>query len=193
MAQVHRRAGTGNGGEALDVYEYAYLAGGEQRVLESAIIALVERGTLSLRAGRLRTVDAEQPPHPVERAVIAACPRSKRVEEVFEDLRHREEIDALVHRLVHLGLVRDWHRRPTRAGRRQLAAAVSQGTLPAYVLEGTAALAPGPVRAGLSGPHTLPDGLGRTLRRMGKALEDDSDTTSGGYGGGGDGGGGGGD
>ncbi|MFD0124911.1 MULTISPECIES: TIGR04222 domain-containing membrane protein [Streptomyces] len=193
MAQVHRRAGTGNGGEALDVYEYAYLAGGEQRVLESAIIALVERGTLSLRAGRLRTVDAEQPPHPVERAVIAACPRSKRVEEVFEDLRHREEIDALVHRLVHLGLVRDWRRRPTRAGRRQLAAAVSQGTLPAYVLEGAAALAPGPVRAGLSGPHTLPDGLGRTLRRMGKALEDDSDTTSGGYGGGGDGGGGGGD
>ncbi|MFB6512158.1 TIGR04222 domain-containing membrane protein [Streptomyces virginiae] len=193
MAQVHRRAGTGNGGEALDVYEYAYLAGAEQRVLESAIIALVERGTLSLRAGRLRTVDAEQPPHPVERAVIAACPRSKRVEEVFEDLRHREEIDALVHRLVHLGLVRDWRRRPTRAGRRQLAAAVSQGTLPAYVLEGAAALAPGPVRAGLSGPHTLPDGLGRTLRRMGKALEDDSDTTSGGYGGGGDGGGGGGD
>ncbi|MFF1368281.1 TIGR04222 domain-containing membrane protein [Streptomyces virginiae] len=185
MAQVHRRAGTGNGGEVLDVYEYAYIAGGEQRVLESAIIALVERGTLSLRAGRLRTVDAEQPPHPVERAVIAACPRSKRVEEVFEDLRHREEIDALVHRLVHLGLVRDWRRRPTRAGRRQLAAAVSQGTLPAYVLEGTAALAPGPVRAGPSGPHTLPDGLGRTLRRMGKALEDDSDTTSGGYGGGG--------
>ncbi|MFD4741225.1 TIGR04222 domain-containing membrane protein [Streptomyces virginiae] len=193
MAQVHRRAGTGSGGEVLDVYEYAYLAGGEQRVLESSIIALVERGTLSLRAGRLRTVDAEQPPHPVERAVIAACPRSKRVEEVFEDLRHREEIDALVHRLVHLGLVRDWRRRPTRAGRRQLAAAVSQGTLPAYVLEGTTALAPGPVRAGLSGPHTLPDGLGRTLRRMGKALEDDSDTTSGGYGGGGDGGGGGGD
>ncbi|WP_371592827.1 TIGR04222 domain-containing membrane protein [Streptomyces virginiae] len=193
MAQVHRRAGARNGGEALDVYEYAYLAGGEQRVLESAIIALVERGTLSLRAGRLRTVDAEQPPHPVERAVIAACPRSKRVEEVFEDLRHREEIDALVHRLVHLGLVRDWRRRPTRAGRRQLAAAVSQGTLPVYVLEGAAALAPGPVRAGLSGPHTLPDGLGRTLRRMGKALEDDSDTTSGGYGGGGDGGGGGGD
>lgn len=52
MAQVHRRAGTGNGGEVLDVYEYAYIAGGEQRVLESAIIALVERGTPSLRAGR---------------------------------------------------------------------------------------------------------------------------------------------
>ncbi|MFF4265959.1 TIGR04222 domain-containing membrane protein [Streptomyces virginiae] len=193
MARIHRRAGTGSGGEVLDVYAYAYLAGGEQRVVESAIIALVERGTLSLGAGRLRTVDAEQPPHPVERAVIAACPRSKRVEEVFEDLRHREEIDALVHRLVHLGLVRHWRRRPTRAGRRQLAAAVSEGTLPAYVLEGTAALAPGPVRAGPSGTHTLPDGLGRTLRRMGKALEDDSDNTSGGYGGGGDGGGGGGD
>lgn len=180
--------------QVLDVYDHAYLAGGEQRVLESAIIALVERGTLSLRAGRLRTVDAERPPHPVERAVIAACPRSKRVEEVFEDLRHREEIDALARRLVHLGLVRDWRRRPTRAGRLRLAAAVSEGTLPAYVLEGTTALAPGPVRAGLSGPHTLPDGLGRTLRRMGKALEDDSDHTSGGYGGGGgDGGGGGGD
>ncbi|WP_030715811.1 TIGR04222 domain-containing membrane protein [Streptomyces sp. NRRL S-237] len=192
MAQVYRRTGAGSGGEVLDVYEYAYLAGGEQRVMESAIIALVERGTLSLRAARLRTVDEEQPPHPVERAVIAACPRSKRVDEVVEDLRHREEIDAVARRLVHLGLVRNWRRQPTRAGRRHLAAAASEGTLPAYVLEGTAALAPGPVRAGLRGTHTLPDGLGRTLRRMGKALEDDSDHTSDGYGGGGDGGGGGG-
>ncbi|MFG2973537.1 TIGR04222 domain-containing membrane protein [Streptomyces sp. NPDC048331] len=180
-----------SGGAALDPYDHAYLAGGEQRVMESAIIALVERGTLSLRAARLRVVDAEHPPHPVERAVIAACPRSKRVEEVFADLRHCEELDALVRRLVHLGLVRNWPRRPTRTGRRQLAAA-SEGTLPAYVLEGTSALAPGPVRAGLHGAHTLPDGLGRTLRRMGKALEDDSDTTGGGHScGGGDGGGGG--
>ncbi|WP_328963372.1 TIGR04222 domain-containing membrane protein [Streptomyces virginiae] len=64
MAQVYRRTGAGTGGEVLDVYEYAYLAGGEQRVVESAIIALVERGTLSLRAARLRTLDAERARRP---------------------------------------------------------------------------------------------------------------------------------
>ncbi|MFG2230869.1 TIGR04222 domain-containing membrane protein [Streptomyces sp. NPDC048723] len=188
MAGEYHQTAVGNRGEVLHLYEYAYLAGGEQRVVESAIVSLVERGTLSLRAARLRIVGAEPPRHPVERAVIAACPRSKRVEEVFEALRHCDEVDELARQLVLLGLVRNWRRRPTRAGRRRLAAAASEGILPPHVREGPAVLDPGPVRHGLL-PHTVPDGLGRTLRRMGKALDDDSGhPTDGGSGGGGDGG-----
>ncbi|WP_328790437.1 TIGR04222 domain-containing membrane protein [Streptomyces sp. NBC_00273] len=174
MAREHHQTGAGSGGEALDPYEYAYLAGGERRVVESAIISLVERGTLSLRAARLRTIGAELPQHPVERAVIAACPRSKRVQEVFEALEHCDEVDELARRLVLLGLVRNWRRRTTRAGRRRLAAAAAEGSLPPYVLEGPARLDPGPVRYGLL-VDTGPDGLGRTLRRMGKALDNESD------------------
>ncbi|MGW6576377.1 hypothetical protein ACWGAN_29990 [Streptomyces sp. NPDC054945] len=55
--------------------------------------------------------------------MVAACPRSRRVEEVLADLRHCEE---LARRLVHLGLVRNWRRRPTRTGRRHLAAAAAR-------------------------------------------------------------------
>ncbi|MFD7783065.1 TIGR04222 domain-containing membrane protein [Streptomyces nojiriensis] len=194
MAGEYYRTGAADGGEVLDLYEYAYLAGGERRVVESAIVSLVERGTLSLQAARLRTLDTERPRHPVELAVIAACPRSKRVQEVFEALGHCDEIDELARRLVLLGLVRNWGRRTTRAGRRRLAAAASGGSLPPHVLEGPAQLAPGPVRYGLL--ITTPDGLGRTLRRMGKALDNESDhhATDGGFGDfGGGGGGGGGD
>ncbi|MFJ6481976.1 MULTISPECIES: TIGR04222 domain-containing membrane protein [unclassified Streptomyces] len=173
MARAYRRTGAGNGDDVLDLYEYAYLAGGERRVVESAIISLVEHGTLSLRAARLRTIGAELPQHPVERAVIAACPRSKRVREVFEALGHCDEVDELARRLVLLGLVGNWRRRTTRAGRRRLAAAVAEGSLPPYVLEGPARLDPGPVQYGLF--EAAPDGLGRTLRRMGKALDNESD------------------
>ncbi|MFD3465239.1 TIGR04222 domain-containing membrane protein [Streptomyces sp. NPDC058682] len=194
MAREHLQTAAASGGEALDLYEYAYLAGGERRVVESAIISLVEHGTLSLQAARLRTIGAELPQHPVERAVIAACPRSKRVHEVFEALGHCDEVDELARRLVLLGLVRNWRRRPTRAGRRRLAAAVAGGSLPPYVREGPALLDPGPVRYALL--VTGPDGLGRTLRRMGKALDNESDhhAADGGFscGGGGGGGGGGG-
>ncbi|MFD7916698.1 TIGR04222 domain-containing membrane protein [Streptomyces sp. NPDC059752] len=190
MAREHHQTGAGSGGEVLDLYEYAYLAGGERRVVESAIVSLVEHGTLSLRAARLRTIGAELPQHPVERAVIAACPRSKRVQEVFEALEHCDEVDELARRLVLLGLVRNWRRTTTRAGRRRLAAAAAGGSLPPYVLEGPAHLDPGPVRYGLL-VDTGPDGLGRTLRRMGKALDNESDhhATDGGFSCGGGGGG----
>ncbi|WP_318208534.1 TIGR04222 domain-containing membrane protein [Streptomyces sp. SJL17-1] len=188
-------AETGNGDEVvLDVYEYAYLAGGKDRVVESAIISLTERGMLSLRAGRLRTVGEERPQHAIELAVITACPRSKRVQDVFEALRQARELDELARRLVSLGLLRNWRRRITRAGRRRLATAASDGDLPTHVLEGSAAL--GSVRYGSLSAHAgAPSGLGRTLLRMGKALEDDrghpADRGSdgdGGFGGGGGGG-----
>ncbi|MFE5576949.1 TIGR04222 domain-containing membrane protein, partial [Streptomyces anulatus] len=73
-----RRAEDADG--ALDRYAYAFLAGGRRRVVESAVVALTEQGVLSLRATRLRSTGEAQSTHAVEHAVIAACPRSKRVE-----------------------------------------------------------------------------------------------------------------
>ncbi|WP_328944400.1 TIGR04222 domain-containing membrane protein [Streptomyces sp. NBC_00250] len=172
MATTYHRTPAENIGEALDLYDYAYLAGGERRVVETAIVSLTERGMLTMRAARLRSVGDERPRHPVERAVVAACPRSKRVQEVTEALRHSPEVDELARRLVSLGLVRGRRRRTTRSGRRRLATAASAGGLPAYAREGPAALDPGPVRYGLLSTRTVPDGLGRTLLRMARALDD---------------------
>ncbi|MFE4590008.1 TIGR04222 domain-containing membrane protein [Streptomyces laurentii] len=174
-SRTRRRTDTGDADEELDVYAYAFLAGGTLRVAESAVIALTERGMLSLGAARLRVVGDERPGHPVERAVITACPRSKPLPQVVEAVRNSPEVAELATRLLALGLIRDWRRRPTRAGRRRLAAARAEdGLLPAYVLDGPAALLdPGPAQYGPSGVQDLPAGLNRTLMRMGRALDHD--------------------
>lgn len=171
-------------GGALDRYAYAFLAGGRRRVVESAVVALTEQGALSLRATRLRPTGEVRSTHAVEHAVIAACPRSRRVREVIDTVGRSQPLDDLARQLVCLGLLSGRRQRATRSGRRLLAAAVSEGSLPRYVLEGPAVLATGPVRHGLLSAASVPDGLGRTLRRMGKALDDDhSSLTDGGCGG----------
>ncbi|MEU6951977.1 TIGR04222 domain-containing membrane protein [Streptomyces sp. NPDC045714] len=173
MTRSWGRPGAGDAGGTLDRYAYAFLAGGRRRVAESAVVALTEQGTLSLRATRLRPTGEVRSTHAVERAVIAACPRSKRVGEVIDTVGRSQPVDDIARHLVCLGLLSGRRQRTTRAGRRLLAAAASEGTLPTYVLAGPAALATGPVRHGLLGAHPIPDGLGRTLRRVGKALDDD--------------------
>ncbi|KOX19599.1 MULTISPECIES: TIGR04222 domain-containing membrane protein [unclassified Streptomyces] len=194
-AWTFRRGEAGNGGEELDLYQYAYLVGGGLRVAESAVVFLTGRGVLSLGAARLRVVGTERPGHPVERAVVAACPRSKPVREVIEAVRHACEVEELAHGLVSLGLVGRRRLRSTRAGRRRLASAVSAGRVPACVLHGPTGPVRGSARRGPSGAHPVPDGLGRILIRMGRALDDDrghgtdGGATDGGFGGGGGGGG----
>ncbi|MFF2305941.1 TIGR04222 domain-containing membrane protein [Streptomyces sp. NPDC058128] len=173
MTRMLRRGEADSIGEDLDVYEYAYLAGAGLRVAESVVVSLIERGTLSLGAARLRVIGEVRSEHPVELAVIAACPRSKPVREVIEAVGHSEEVHELARRLGSLGLVRRRRRKPTRAGRRRLADAASAGHVPAYALHGPAALVPGSARRGTAGAHPVPDTLGRTLIRMGKALDDD--------------------
>ncbi|MEU9929188.1 TIGR04222 domain-containing membrane protein [Streptomyces anulatus] len=165
-------------GGSLDRYAYAFLAGGRRRVVESAVVALTEQGVLSLRANRLRPTGEVQSTHAVEHAVVAACPRSKRVQEVIDTVGRSQPLDDLARQLVCLGLLSGRRQRTTRAGRRLLAAAASEGSLPRYVLEGPAVLATGPVRHGLLSATSIPDGLGRTLRRMGKALDDDHSSST---------------
>ncbi|MGW7095748.1 TIGR04222 domain-containing membrane protein [Streptomyces sp. NPDC054874] len=178
MTRSWGRPGAEFAGGALDRYAYAFLAGGPRRVVESAVVALTEQGTLSLRATRLRPTGEVRSTHAVERAVIAACPRSKRVEEVIDTVGRSQPVDDIARYLVCLGLLSGRRQRTTRAGRRLLAAAASEGTLPTYVLDGPTALATGPVRHGLLGAHPIPDGLGRALRRMGKALDDDHSSST---------------
>lgn len=173
----HRAAG--DEARALDVYDLAFLAGGEQRVVDSAMIALSERGLLVMRVSRVRAVGDEQPEHPVERAVVAACPRSRSIVAARESLKHSPEVEEISRRLTARGLLRGSRRRTTREGRRLLKAAGRDESLPAYVLDGPAALRPGPVRRGVMGAHPTPTGLGRYLIRLAKALEhDDSGSAS---------------
>ncbi|WP_121833525.1 TIGR04222 domain-containing membrane protein [Streptomyces sp. S1] len=191
MTLTFRRGATDGGGEDLDLYQCAYLAGGALRVAETAVVSLTERGTLALGAARLRVIGEERPRHPVELAVVAACPRSKPVRKVIESVRDSSEVDAIARRLVSLGLVRRRRRKPTRAGRRRLADAASAGQVPAYALHGPAALVPGSARRGPLDAHPVSGDLGHVLIRMGRALDDhrghgtDGSADGGGFDGGG--------
>ncbi|MBA4864665.1 TIGR04222 domain-containing membrane protein [Streptomyces sp. PSKA54] len=179
MRMVFRRsAAVVDETQALDAYDVAFLAGGAKRVADCAVIALSERGLLRLRSSRMRAVGDEIPRHPVERAMIASCPRSRSVDDVHAALQRSPEVEEIGHRLAEQGLVTGSRRRLTRAGRRRLQAAERDANLPAYVLGGPTVLPEGPVRRSVANTQPIPSGLGRALIRMGKALDRDSDSTS---------------
>ncbi|MGW1720104.1 TIGR04222 domain-containing membrane protein [Streptomyces sp. NPDC002156] len=163
---------------ALDSYDVAFLAGGPQRVADSALIALSERGLLRLGGSRVRAAGEAPPQHPVEGALFALCPRSRNTASVLTALQRSPEVEEIARRLAAQNLVTGSRRRPTRLGRRQLRAAERAEGLPEYVFSGPAALPPGPVRRGVASARPIPSGLGRTLIRMGKALDRDHDSDS---------------
>ncbi|MEI5523689.1 TIGR04222 domain-containing membrane protein [Streptomyces brasiliscabiei] len=179
VTRVFRRPAAAVGeSEALDLYDLAFLAGGAQRVADSAVIALSESGSLRMRGSRVRAVGEARPDHPVEQAVLAWCPRSRTLTSVSAALRTSPEIEEISRRLAARGLVTGSPRRLTRAGRRRLQAAERDENLPAYILNGPTTLPKGPIRRGILTAHPLPSGLGRTLIRMGKALDHDYDADS---------------
>jgi hypothetical protein len=113
----------------LDVYEAAFLAGGPDRVVETALVALVETGGVRVqRAGQLSVVD-DRSRHPVEEAVLAAIgPHGYRQFELVRWVAGKDvRLTELTERLRRDGLVSGirvpWGRRPvvlTTAGRRTL-------------------------------------------------------------------------
>ena len=113
----------------LDVYEAAFLAGGPDRVVETALVALVETGRARVqRAGQLSVVD-DRSRHPVEDAVLAAIgPHGYRQFEVVRWMAGKDErLTALAERLrrdgLISGIVLPWPPRRavlTAAGRRTL-------------------------------------------------------------------------
>lgn len=165
--------------EALDAYDVAFLAGGAQRVVDSAVIALSERGLLKLSGSRVRAVGEALPHHPVECALIASCPHSRSAASVLAALRRSPEVQEIARRLAARSLVTGSRRRLTRLGRRQLRAAERGEGLPDYVIGGPAVLPDGLVRRGVVSARPVPSGLGRALIRMGKALDRSSDDGSG--------------
>ncbi|CCK25545.1 hypothetical protein BN159_1166 [Streptomyces davaonensis JCM 4913] len=178
-----RRTAVGNGDTGLGMYDIAFLAGREERVVDSAVIALAERGLVVVSASRVRAVGDEAPEHAVERAVFTSCPHSRSIAAVRRALEHSSPVEEIGRRLSSRGLLSRSGRRLTRRGRRMLKAAARDDSVPAFVFEGPAALAPGPVRRNVMASHTIPAGLGRYLARMGRALDDEgsgvgSDTTT---------------
>ena len=116
----------------LDVYDIAYLAGGQERVVDTALVALVEAGRIQVQPpGRLTVVEPARR-HPVEAAVLDAVgTRGHRsVDVVRWRLADDDRLLAVGRRLTAAGLVRRWGVVPRRterpaaltgAGRRMLA------------------------------------------------------------------------
>ena len=89
----------------LDVYELAFLAGGPNRAVETAIVALVRAGRLRVHSpGQLATADLSRR-HPVEGAVLDAV----------GPIGHRS-IDTICWRLVEDDRLLDIGRRLHKAG-----------------------------------------------------------------------------
>ncbi|MFC8825472.1 TIGR04222 domain-containing membrane protein [Streptomyces sp. NPDC057137] len=164
----------------LEAYEVAYLAGGPQRVLEAALFALRDRGAVTIVGPQVRAVEdgdglAEHPvEHPVERAVLASCPRGRNVAVVATAVRGGPEVAEIRRELVALGLLTRARHRPTRAGVSRLDAARQEAAFPAYVFDGPPAHQDRRLRRIVAGT-SIPAGLGRSLIRMGKATDPDHD------------------
>lgn len=190
MKAIFRRT-AGPAPRALDLYDVAYLAGGPQRMVEVALVALHERGAVRIRLSRVRAVDeaADHPdPHPVERAVVALCRhRSLSTLSLLGAIETGPEVEEVERRMVSSGLLTPRRLRLTRAGRRHLETAEESGVYPAYVFEGPAALPKGALRRSVSEVTPPTPGLGSRMMRLGEALDgwgSDHGHDSGGGGGG---------
>lgn len=182
MRKQRRRSGTGEAhtvpSRTLDEYDMAFLAGGAPRVADSAVFALSVRGLITVRAGRIRAVRGDAlPGHPVERAVVECCGvgSSRSVAQVRAAVQRASCTDELVQGLVAAGLVGSARHRVTRAGRRRLREAEREGALPDHVFHGAGALPDGPLRRTMEAAPSAPSGLGRTLIRLGMALDREDD------------------
>ena len=58
--------------DALDVYQAACLAGGLDRMVDTAVVALLETGRIRVQHSGELSVVANHPQHPIEAAVLAA-------------------------------------------------------------------------------------------------------------------------
>ncbi len=200
----------------LDVYDIAYLAGGQERVVDTALIAMVEAGRIQVQPpGRLTVVEPARR-HPVEAAVLDAVgTRGHRsVDVVRWRLADDDRVLAIGRRLTAAGLVRRWGgvvprrtERPaalTGAGRRVLAVleadppadpAWDGGTAVLVALHGRDRLSDELKRSSLFEAVPVPTARERAegIRRRIDAHRDDVTSIRGnansGFGGGGDGGG----
>ncbi len=171
-------------GPDLDVYEIAFLAGGVQRVVDTALVALVESGRVRVHApGELAAVRPDRR-HPVEAAVLDAVGTQghRSVDTIRWRLTGDDRLAGLGRSLASSGLLRRtlrgreaWSR--TRAGRQALQRLAAQppvdraldgGSAPLVALHGRESMPDAALRAAIFERPALPDatgpGLGRRLR-----------------------------
>lgn len=143
----------------LDIYDIAFLAGGEQRAVDTALVALVESRRVRVHApGELAAVEPDRR-HPVEAAVLDAI--GTRGHPTVDTIRWRltgdERITGLGPSLAVDGLLRRRTLRgrgawcPTRAGRQMLGRLVAQPPA-GPALDGGSA-----VQVALRGREAMPD------------------------------------
>jgi hypothetical protein len=149
----------------LDLYEVAYLAGGPERAVDAALVALVQTGRIRVHSpGRFSAVGLTRR-HPVEAAVLDAIGQAghRSVDTVLWRLADDERLLDVEVRLHRAGLLRRgrWlgHRHSvdrrlmvrTRFGRRTLRRLAAEPPVD-LVAPGTAAMA-----VALGGRERLPD------------------------------------
>jgi hypothetical protein len=168
----------------LDVYKIAFLAGGHQRVVDTALVALVESGRVRVHApGELAAAHPERR-HPVEAAVLDAVGTQghRSVDTIRWRLAGDDRLTDLGRRLAAAGLLRRTFRgrgtwSATRAGRqtlRRLAErspvdrALDGGSAQLVALHGREAMPDPALRAAIFEGPALPTadapGVGRRLR-----------------------------
>ena len=173
----------------LDVYELAFLAGGAERVVDTALVVLVESGRIRIHApGQLAVVEAARR-HPVEAAVLDAVGTHghRSVDTIRWRLAGDERITGLAGSLAADDLL---HRqrfpgrgawRATRKGRQALDRPVADHSLDGgsalqVALHGRDAMTDADLRAAIFEPAPLPTvtpALGRRLREARRLRESD--------------------
>jgi hypothetical protein len=166
----------------LDVYETAFLAGGVQRVVDTALVALVESGRVHLPAPRQLAAVRPDRRHPVEGAVLDAV--GTRGHRSVDTIRWRvardERLTGLGRSLSEAGLLRRrmLHGRgtwcPTRAGREAIRLLSAQppvdpafdgGSAPMVALHGYEAMADAQLRTAIFARPELPTLPSREISR----------------------------
>lgn len=168
----------------LDLYEIAFLAGGHPRVVDAALVALVESDRVRVHApGELAAAHPDRR-HPVEAAVLDAVGTQghRSVDTIRWRLAGDDRITGLGRRLADARLLRralrsreEWS--PTRAGRQALSELAAQppvdraldgGSAMRVALHGREAMPDVALRASIFEPPALPTatgpGVGRRLR-----------------------------
>lgn len=116
---------------ALDVYDIAVLAGGLPRLVDTALVAMVERGRVQVLPSGEFHADPTSSPHPVEAALLDAVGTRgyRSVDGIGARLLHDRRLDQefrhlttdrLVRRALPSRLVGKTHAHTTAAGRRAL-------------------------------------------------------------------------
>jgi hypothetical protein len=171
--------------QPLDVYDMAVLAGGLPRLVDTALVAMVESGRVHIEPSGEFRADATSSPHPVEAAMLDAVGargyrsasgigwrflHDRRLDQEFQHLTR----DGLVRRAVPARLVGKTHAHTTAAGRRALQQFAERrqadgGSAVQVALHGRAAL-PDRLRAAIfdRAPVELPP---RSARRPSHAID----------------------